>query len=47
MLNAVHVIKSYIQGSSLVEIFGSVVFIVRPGNGRWACQTDHCHSLSI
>ena len=21
--------------------------IVRPGNGRWACQTEHCHSLSI
>ena len=21
--------------------------IVRPGNGRWACQTKHCHSLSI
>ena len=20
---------------------------VRPGNGRWACQTEHCHSLSI
>ena len=21
--------------------------IVRPGNGRWACPTEHCHSLSI
>ena len=21
--------------------------IVRPGNGRWACQKEHCHSLSI
>ena len=21
--------------------------IVRPGNERWACQTEHCHSLSI
>ena len=21
--------------------------IVRPGNGLWACRTEHCHSLLI
>ena len=34
----------------LSAVFVIVVFpehIVRPGNGRWACQTKHCHSLSI
>ena len=30
-----------------IVLISWLVHIVRPGNGRWACQIEHCHSLSI
>ena len=38
-------IDRFARWSFLMYING--INLVRPGNGRWACQTEHCHSLSI